>query len=79
MTESKHTSWFPRKKQGTGWGLPRKWQGWAVLLAYIFLSVAGVICASKSHFYIPLFLLYFAVLTLAFFVVVWKKGEKTDT
>lgn len=27
--------WFPRKRYGWGWGVPTKWQGWAVLLGYI--------------------------------------------
>ncbi|WP_423822184.1 hypothetical protein V5738_17815 [Salinisphaera sp. SPP-AMP-43] len=25
--------WFPRKRIGWGWGLPRRWPGWGVLLA----------------------------------------------
>ena len=26
--------WFPRRHYGWGWGCPRCWQGWAVLLSY---------------------------------------------
>ncbi|KLI99749.1 hypothetical protein [Luteimonas sp. FCS-9] len=26
--------WFPAKRFGWGWGLPRRWQGWAVLGVY---------------------------------------------
>jgi len=27
--------WFPAKTLGYGWGLPRRWQGWAVLAVYL--------------------------------------------
>jgi hypothetical protein len=27
--------WFPAKRIGWGWGLPHRWQGWAVLAAYL--------------------------------------------
>lgn len=33
--------WFPRRRYGWGWGCPRCWQGWAVLLAYA-LTLLGV-------------------------------------
>lgn len=33
--------WFPAKRYGWGWGLPRTWQGWAVTVAYF----VGVLCA----------------------------------
>ena len=79
MNEIKDTHWFPKKKYGVGWGLPNTWQGWAVLLAYIFLSIIGPSIFSFSTLQIPMFLLYFTVLTVAFFMVVWKKGEKIDT
>lgn len=27
--------WFPAKTFGWGWGPPRRWQGWAVLIAWM--------------------------------------------
>ena len=33
--------WFRAKKYGWGWGLPLKWQGWAVLIAFFALLAAG--------------------------------------
>ncbi|UNK41295.1 hypothetical protein MNO14_09900 [Luteimonas sp. S4-F44] len=34
--------WFPAKSFGWGWGLPRRWQGWAVLAVYA-ISVVVVL------------------------------------
>jgi len=79
MNELKNAPWFPKKEYGIGWGLPNTWQGWIVLLMYILLSITGFKFLSNSSFQIPLFLLYFAILTLAFIFVVWKKGTKIDT
>ena len=31
--------WFPAKRYGWGWGLPRAWQGWVVLAAFLALLV----------------------------------------
>lgn len=76
MKKSKDMPWFPKKKYGTGWGLPNTWQGWIVLLAYIILSVTGFALLSSSSFRAPLFFSYFAILTMAFICVVWKKGAK---
>lgn len=35
--------WFRAKRYGWGWGLPVKWQGWAVLLGYVLALGAGVV------------------------------------
>lgn len=78
MNELKNSPWFPKKKYGVGWGLPSTWQGWIVLLTYILLSVIGPAIFSTLSFQLPLFLLYFAILTLLFIFVVWKKGEKNN-
>ncbi|WP_024334293.1 hypothetical protein [Desulfotignum balticum] len=78
MNDSKNNFWFPKKKYGIGWGLPITWQGWVVLLMYTFLAIMGFSLFSNTPFQIPLFLVYFAVLTLVFIVIVWKKGEKIN-
>jgi hypothetical protein len=36
--------WFRARRYGYGWGLPTRWQGWAVLLGYGVLLTAAV-CA----------------------------------
>ena len=33
--------WFPVKRYGWGWGLPVRWQGWAVFVLYATLLYAG--------------------------------------
>ncbi len=78
MNKQKNDFWFPKKKYGIGWGLPITWQGWVVLLIYILLSILGPSIFSNSHVQIPLFLLYFAILTVVFIFTVWKKGEKIN-
>ena len=71
--------WFPRKKYGVGWGLPVTWQGWVVLILYILMSMIGTkFFLTDSMVRIPLFLLYFFIITGVFVFVCWKKGEKID-
>ena len=33
--------WFPAKRYGWGWGLPRTWEGWLVLAAYLAVVAAA--------------------------------------
>jgi CHASE2 domain-containing sensor protein len=35
--------WFPAKRFGWGWGPPRVWQGWAVILLWSLALLAGVL------------------------------------
>jgi hypothetical protein len=42
MSEEQTDYWFPTKTYGFGWGLPVRWQGWAVLIAYFALLVVGI-------------------------------------
>ncbi len=42
MTAPQPDFWFPAKSYGWGWGLPVKWQGWLVLLAYFALTFWGI-------------------------------------
>lgn len=64
--------WFPAKRYGWGWGLPRSWQGWAVLVAYVAVVLTGM--ALASH---PVSVLVVAIATTALLVVCVKKGEPT--
>jgi hypothetical protein len=34
--------WFPAKKYGWGWGFPRAWQGWGVLLLFVVIVFSAV-------------------------------------
>jgi hypothetical protein len=67
--------WFRAKKYGWGWGLPLKWQGWVVLIAFFVLLVAGnvwLLSPTKSPL---LFMGYMAVLTAALIGICYAKGE----
>jgi len=74
--------WFKRKLYGWGW-VPVRWQGWCVILLYIFLILSLVLTReeaipgnpdSGSNFLT--FALPIIVLTILLVVVAYKKGEK---
>lgn len=66
--------WFPPKRYGYGWGWPVAWQGWAVLLGYIALSILiAVLPVTQS----PLvFFPAIASSTGALLWVCYRKGAK---
>ena len=67
--------WFRAKKYGWGWGLPLKWQGWAVLVAFFVLLGAGnvwLLSPTKSPLW---FMGYVVVLTAALIGICYAKGE----
>jgi amino acid transporter len=66
--------WFPAKKYGWGWGPPKCWQGWMVLLAYFILLGAGAVLLLPK--YLGLFLGYTAILVGALILIGFLKGEK---
>lgn len=66
--------WFPAKSYGWGWGIPIKWQGWAVLAAYVAGMAATFLLVSPQERLVE-FLSYIGVLTAALLVVCWFKGE----
>lgn len=41
MNIDPQTQWFGPRRYGWGWG-PASWQGWAVIGAYLVLSILGV-------------------------------------
>ena len=72
--QQEKTYWFPAKNYGWGWGVPRVWQGWAVLGIFTALMVAGGV------FVLPVygpaaFSAYSAVLAVLLTAVCWFKGE----
>jgi hypothetical protein len=74
MNPSVRTYWFPAKRYGWGWGLPRAWQGWAVLLAYAALLAAGTVLLRPGTSNWP-YLLYVALLSCVLTAVCYAKGE----
>ena len=66
--------WFRAKRYGWGWGLPMTWQGWAVMIAFIGLVIAGAFLFPPRKLLAP-YLLYVAVLAIALIAICWLKGE----
>ena len=67
--------WFPAKRYGWGWGLPLTWQGWAVLVGYIVLVVAGVPVLKATQGTV-VYIAYVVLLTVILTVVCWLTGER---
>lgn len=75
MSSPEKRPWFPAKKQGWGWGLPVTWQGWAVFVAYLVLTLAGAL-RIRDGLGVILFVVYALVLSAGFLAVCWLKGER---
>lgn len=75
MNNQRADYWFRVKRWGYGWGLPARWQGWAVLVAYFALIYAGIrYLAGRQN--PAILLLYLLGITVALIVVVVAKGER---
>ena len=67
--------WFPAKRFGWGWGFPNTWQGWLVLVGYVFFIVL-------AHVFLPTktkpteFVACVAFLTVILVIICWLKGER---
>jgi hypothetical protein len=68
--------WFPAKRYGWGWGLPRTWQGWVVLALFVILVAAGIFIFPPRERRIEFFL-YVAVFVALLVAVCYAKGEPT--
>jgi len=66
--------WFPAKRYGWGWGLPVRWQGWVVLVAFVALLVGGSIVLRPAKA-LTFYLVYVVVLCALLTLVCWLKGE----
>ena len=73
--------WFKAKKYGWGW-YPGSWEGWAVTSAYtIFTIGASILFAHRFEKYhsksdIAWLIISNIVLTIAFIIICYTKGEK---
>ena len=71
MSEPRY--WFPVKRYGWGWGLPRTWEGWAVLVVYgLVLFTPLAIGADKTVAWVTVVI----VDSVALVGVCWWKGER---
>ena len=66
--------WFPAKKYGFGWGMPRTWQGWAVLAVTLVLLSGGLAVFPRQGASVWV-VLYCLVAGAGFFAVCFVKGE----
>ncbi|MRR18062.1 MAG: hypothetical protein EG826_16565 [Deltaproteobacteria bacterium] len=66
--------WFPAKRYGWGWGLPRAWQGKAVLIAFFVLVAAGAVSV-LPHYGNTASVVYGGVLCCLLVAVCWFEGE----
>jgi len=66
--------WFRAKRYGWGWGLPLKWQGWAVLGVFgVLLGVGSAVISPAAH---PVsYVLYVGVLSTLLVGTCYAKGE----
>jgi hypothetical protein len=74
MNTPREKYWFPAKRYGWGWGIPRCWQGWLVLAAYFGLFVLGMIFL-RGDAHPAEFIGFVSVITLVLLLICWKKGE----
>jgi len=49
MSLPKDQAWFAAKKYGYGWGWPKRWQGWVVMLVWLGFIGAMALIAGRSH------------------------------
>jgi hypothetical protein len=75
MEQEKPDYWFAVKLWGWGWGLPVRWQGWAVLVLY-FAAIFLAIRYSRPQNDVGGFLMWLAIATVILIAIVAWKGEK---
>ena len=68
--------WFPAKRRGFGWGWgpPRTWQGWAVLVGFLLLLGLDVLIFPPDTHHAA-FVLCALGLTALLLLICWIKGE----
>ena len=71
MTSDEPRYWFPAKRYGWGWGFPRTWQGWLVILAYCAVVVVAAVAGPGAGWRIPVVV----AATVGLLVVCLKTGE----
>lgn len=66
--------WFPTKRYGWGWGLPRCWQGWVVLAVYTILLVAGA-AIFPPNLQPVAYAIHTGLISFVLVFICWLKGE----
>lgn len=74
--------WFPAKKFGWGWGPPRVWQGWVVVILSLAMVALGALRLLPLH---PIAFLFYTLIiagVLTFICYItgeppqWRWGDK---
>jgi hypothetical protein len=66
--------WFPAKRYGWGWGIPRTWQGWAVIVGFVVLiAVGSTLFPPRTD--LAAYLAYVVVLCAILIGICWLTGE----
>ena len=65
--------WFPAKRYGWGWGVPRTWQGWLVILAFCAVVLVAAVTFQDRRWTLAVVILA----TVALLLICLKKGEPT--
>ena len=74
MSAAESKYWFPAKRYGWGWGPPRTWQGWLVLVAFFALLAVGAI-VFLPNLETGRFLTYTALLVAVLIAICYVTGE----
>jgi hypothetical protein len=74
VEQDKPDYWFAVKRYGWGWGMPARWQGWAVLALY-FGSIYLAIRYSPPRDGLG-FILWFTFASVVLVAIVVWKGER---
>jgi hypothetical protein len=67
--------WFPAKRYGWGWGPPKCWQGWAVIIIWLGVLYPGAFILRPDRHLVPFIGFVFGMAALLM-LVCWWKGEK---
>lgn len=78
LSDNPEGYWFKRRLYGWGW-IPAKWQGWAVLAAYVVMLILLALTLdndSSESEVVFMFVLPLVFLTLTLIRICYKKGER---
>jgi uncharacterized membrane protein YhaH (DUF805 family) len=73
MSLPREQAWFAAKRYGYGWGLPLRWQGWLVMLAYIAVILTAGFTLAHQH--LAAFIAFAVLVSAAFVGICYWKGE----
>lgn len=73
MSSPKTPYWFPAKRYGWGWGLPARWEGWVVLVAWM-VAVMALAPVVVRHGIVWLYV-FMVPMMAVLFAICYAKGE----